>query len=141
MGEHYGCKNFFGQTAWWVWSEADEIKFGSADAELKNFTGQRLESISSVKKLRLLIYKGGVYKGGDKKKQPTNITLTLTQTALSDCITLHVGKQGACSAEVGIVALRIKKSATELKYKPKLPRFKNTVHIATFNVTWADSVW
>ena len=54
----------------------------------------------------------------------------------SNCIILHTRKQGVGSAEVGALAPMFEKSATELKFKPKLKllKCKSTVHIATLNV-------
>ena len=62
---------------------------------------------------------------------PTKI---LIQTICPNCIALHVGKQGARSAEVGALVPAFQKSVTELKSNPKLLRCKNTVHITAVNV-------
>ena len=99
---------------------------------------------SSVSKLLLLIYWWG-------KNNQRKITTTLIQTVCPNRVVLHAGKQGARSADVGVMAPVFEKSATEfkLKPKPKLLRRKNTIHITTFNVRtlntfkpaiWADSV-
>ena len=60
--------------------------------------------------------------------------MTHTQTTCPNCIALHVGKKGACPAEVGALAPVFEKLATELKLKQKLLKCKRTIQIATFTV-------
>ena len=59
--------------------------------------------------------------------------MTYTQTTCPNHIALHMGKKGACPAEVGALASVFEKSATELKQQ-KLLKCKNIIQIATFNV-------
>ena len=60
--------------------------------------------------------------------------MTHAQTTCPNCIVLCVGKKGLHPAEVGTLAPVFEKSATELKLKQKLLKFKSTIQIATFNV-------
>ena len=60
--------------------------------------------------------------------------MTHTQTTYINCIALRTGKKGARSAEVGALASVFEKSATELKFKQKLLKCKQTIQIATFNI-------
>ena len=60
--------------------------------------------------------------------------MTHTQTTYINRIALHAGKKGARPAEVGALASVFEKSATELKLKQKLLKYKQTIQIATFNV-------
>ena len=106
---------------WWASPDAGQI----------NPTGQWPGSYSSVRKLLVLIIKGGICWWG-KKNSHEKITMTLTQTICPDRITLRAGKKGACSAEVGALAPEFEKSATE--HKQKFLKCKSTIHIATFNV-------
>ena len=53
----------------------------------------------------------------------------------SNYIAIHVGKQGAYSAEIGAQAQVFEKSATESKSKLTLLCSKNIVNTATFNIT------
>ena len=72
------------------------------------------------------------------KNSQRKITMTHTQTTCSNCIVLHVGKNGARSAEVGALASVFEKSATELKQK--LPKCKLTIQIAPFNVRTSNRI-
>ena len=58
--------------------------------------------------------------------------MTHTQTTYTNRIALRAGKKGARPAEVGALASRFEKSATELK-QSKLLKCKQTLQIATFN--------
>ena len=62
------------------------------------------------------------------------ITMTLTQTLCPNGITIHAGKKGVRSIEVGVLTTVFKKSGTEFKHKHKLLKCKSTIQIATFNV-------
>ena len=104
----------------------------SPDAGHKNLIVQQPGSNSSVWKLLVLIYQGGVYWWG--KKTGNERLPWLIQTVCQNHIALHAGKQGTHSAEIFTLAPLFEKSAIELKLKPKLLRYKNVVNIATFNV-------
>ena len=73
--------------------------YASSDVGKKNPTSQQPGSNSSVRKLILLIYKGGV-NWWDKNTTIERLPWLLTQATRPNCITLHASKQGACSAEV-----------------------------------------
>ena len=60
--------------------------------------------------------------------------MTLILTICPNHFALCVGEQVVCSTAVEALTPVFKKSATELKLKPKLLRCKNIVNIATFNV-------
>ena len=60
--------------------------------------------------------------------------MTHTQTTYINRIGLRAGKKGARPAEVGALVSVFEKSATELKLKQKLIKYKQTIQIATFNV-------
>ena len=60
--------------------------------------------------------------------------MTHTQTKCPNRIALREGKKGACLVEVGILPPVFEKSATELKLKQKLLKYKGTIQIAAFNV-------
>ena len=62
--------------------------------------------------------------------------MTLIQTLHLNRMVLYATRQESCSAEVGIIFLVFKKSATVPKPKPNLLRCKNIVNVTTFNV-WA----
>ena len=57
-----------------------------------------------------------------------------------NCITHHVCKQGAHSAEVGALAPVFEKSDGEPKSKPNLLRCKNIISIATFYVRTLNTI-
>ena len=61
--------------------------------------------------------------------------MTHTHTTYINRIAPHAGKKGARPAEFGALASVFEKSATELKLKQKLLECKQTIQIATFNVT------
>ena len=74
----------------------------------------------------------------ENKNRYRKITMTHTQTTYLNCIALHAGKKGACSAEFGALDLVFEKSATELKQK--LLKCKQTIQIVTFNVRTLNKI-
>ena len=64
--------------------------------------------------------------------------MTHTQTTCPNHITLQAGKEGACPAEVGVLASVFEKSATELK--EKLLKCKQTIQITTFNIRTLNKI-
>ena len=64
--------------------------------------------------------------------------MSLIQTMDLNGITLHTGKQEAYYAWA--LAPMFEKSATKLKPKSKLRRYKNIVNIVTFNVKTSNTV-
>ena len=70
--------------------------------------------------------------------------MTQIQTKRPNCIALHVGHQGAHSAELGSSSSTLEKVATEPKPKSKLKsnliRDKNTFNFAIFNVRTLNTV-
>ena len=54
--------------------------------------------------------------------------MTYTQTTCPNCIALRVGKKEARPAEVGALTPVFEKSATELKLKQKLLKFKRNTN-------------
>ena len=69
----------------------------------------------------------------ENKNSHQKITMTHTQTTYINPIALRAGKKGAHPDEVEALASVFEKSATELKQQ-KLPKCKQTIQIATFNV-------
>ena len=65
----------------------------------------------------------------ENKNSHRKITITHTQTNCPNRIALRAGKKG-----VGALVSVFEKSATELKLKQKLLKYKRTIQIATFNV-------
>ena len=70
----------------------------------------------------------------ENKHNHRKITMTHTQTTYTNRIALRAGKKGTRPAEVGALASVLEKSATELKLKKNLLKYKQTIQIATFNV-------
>ena len=60
--------------------------------------------------------------------------MTHTQTTCTNRIALYAGKKEARPAEVGALVPVFENSATELKLKQKLLKFKSTIQIVTFSV-------
>ena len=72
------------------------------------------------------------------KKQLTKDTMILIQTVHPNYITLHTGKQGVCSAEVGALAPVFENSDIESRHN--LHRCKNIFNIAKFNVKILNTI-
>ena len=66
--------------------------------------------------------------------------MTLTRTICPNHIALHASKQGARSAEVGVLVSVFEKSVTELKRSQKLLKCKRIVHIATLNIGTVNKI-
>ena len=66
--------------------------------------------------------------------------MTHTQTTCPNRIALRVGKKGVHPAEVGALTPVFEKSATELKLKQKLLKYKRARQIATFNVRTLNKI-
>ena len=94
-----------------MWKKADEPNSRS----VVHFTWSSVEEShrlnSTVWKLLLLIYKGGVYWWS--KNSHRKITMTQIQTKCPNSITFYAGQYKAYSAKIGALAQVLKKSVTE----------------------------